>query len=117
MTREQRRDFLEAAARHEPRYYPLFFTLAGTGIRLGEAIGLEWSGLDVLSREIHIVQTRSSGKDDTPKSGHGRTVDLSVSLAEMLVRLEIERKTETLKNGWARRAALGILHEGRDRDG
>jgi len=100
MTREQRRAFLEAAARHEPRYYPLFFTLAGTGMRLGEAIGLQWPGVDVLSREIRITQTRSAGEDETPKSGHGRTVDLSTALAETLARLEITRKAETLQKGW-----------------
>jgi integrase len=100
MTRGQRRLFLEVAARHEPRYYPLFFTLAGTGMRLGEAIGLQWPGVDVLSREIRISQTRSAGADDTPKSGHGRTVDLSTALAEMLARFEIARKAETLHKGW-----------------
>ncbi len=100
MTRDQRRVFLETAATEAPRYYPLFFTLAGTGIRLGEAIALEWQHLDVLQRELRIVGTRSAGIDGTPKSGHGRTVDISTPLVETPVRLEIDRKTETLRRGW-----------------
>jgi len=36
MSREQRQRFLTTAARETPRYYPLFFTLAGTGMRLGK---------------------------------------------------------------------------------
>lgn len=34
-TREECRLFLETAARETPRYYPFFFVLAGTGMRLG----------------------------------------------------------------------------------
>ena len=48
MRREQRQLFLHTAAQMDLRYYPLFFTLAGTGMQLGEAIGLEWPHVDVL---------------------------------------------------------------------
>jgi len=42
MTREQRFNFLQSASHVVPRYYPLFLTLAGTGLRLGEALALQF---------------------------------------------------------------------------
>ncbi len=100
MTREQRQQFLVCAARETPRHYPLFFTLAGTGMRLGEGLALSWDNIDVLSREIRIAKILSAGLEQTPKSGHGRTVDMSTPLAETLGRLEVARKAETLRHGW-----------------
>ena len=37
---------------------------------------------------------------ETPKAGHGRTLDMSQQLARVLRRLEIDRKAETLRRGW-----------------
>ncbi len=88
MTREQRQRFLTTAARETPHYYPLLFTLAGTGIRLGEALALQWDDIDGFAREIRIVRSLSRGEMGTPKAGHGRTVDLSEVLAETLWQLE-----------------------------
>ena len=47
MTREQRQVFLTTAARETPHYYQLFVTLAGTGMRLGEALALQWEDLNL----------------------------------------------------------------------
>jgi len=38
LTKAQRQLFLQTAYREAPRYYSLFFELAGTGMRLGEAL-------------------------------------------------------------------------------
>ena len=100
MTREQRQRFLTTAARETPRYYPLFFTLAGTGIRLGEALALQWEDLDGFAREIRVTRSLSRGQIGTPKAGHGRTVDLSKALAETLGHLELQRTREALLLGW-----------------
>ena len=100
MTRAQRHAFLSAALEHEPRYYPLFFTLAGTGMRLGEGLALQWIDLDVITRKIRVARAFSDGVVNTPKSGHGRTVDASTPLVEVLKRLEVDRKADTLKQGW-----------------
>ena len=99
MTREQRQRFLTTAARETPRYYPLFFTLAGTGLRLGEALALQWDDLDGLAREIRVTRSLSRGQVGTPKAGHGRTVDLSQVLAETLWQLEQARTREALLLG------------------
>jgi len=100
MTATQRAAFLETAARLEPRFASLFWTLAGTGMRLGEGLGLQWEDLDVREREIRVARALSAGTISTPKSGHGRTVDISQVLAQTLMRLDVERKAETLRRGW-----------------
>ncbi len=100
MTRDQRQRFLTTAARETPRYYPLFFTLAGTGIRLGEALALQWEDLDGLARELRVTQSLSRGQLGTPKAGHGRTVDLSQVLAETLGQHEQARIREARLLGW-----------------
>ena len=102
MTREQRQLFLATAYREAPRYYPLFFVLAGTGMRLGEGLALQSKDLDLPSLSIRIARAFSEdGALDTPKSGHGRTVDTSQALADALASHELTRKQETLKYGWA----------------
>ena len=100
MTREQRQRFLVTAARETPRYYPLFFMLAGTGLRLGEALALQWEDLDGLAREIRVMRSLSRGQMGTPKAGHGRTVDPSQVLAETLGQLEQVRAREALLMDW-----------------
>ena len=47
-----------------------------------------------------MARAFSAGQIDTPKSGHGRTVDMSQQLAAELRRLQVERKAETLRRGW-----------------
>src|SRR5436309_15525125 len=106
MTRDQLGAFL-AAARNAPtayerRYYPLFLLLARTGMRLGEGLALQWDDVNFAEREIRVARTLSGGRIEKPKSGHGRTVDMSEQLARILFRLQVQRKTETLKRGWSR---------------
>ena len=102
MTREQRQLFLATAYREAPRYYPLFFVLAGTGMRLGEGLALQSEDLDLPSLGIRIARAFSEdGALDTPKSGYGRTVDTSQALADALASHERTRKQDTLKYGWA----------------
>jgi len=105
MSREQVSDFLSASraasTAYERRHYPLFLLLARTGLRLGEARALQWDDMNFGGHEIRVVRALSAGRIETPKSGHGRTVDMSDQLGRVLLRLQVERKTETLKRGWA----------------
>ncbi len=105
MTRAQASRFLgaslAASAAYERRHYPLFLLLARTGMRLGEALALQWGDVDFGSHEVRVARAISAGRVDTPKSGHGRTVDMSEQLSRVLLRLQVERKTETLRRGWA----------------
>ena len=102
MTKEQRQLFLATALHDAPRYHPLFFVLAGTGMRLGEALALQPEDVDLSAKTIRIARAFSEdGALDTPKSGHGRTVDMSQSLVDVLAAHELTRKQDKLKYGWA----------------
>jgi integrase len=102
LTEGQRQLFLVTAHREAPRYYPLFFVLAGTGMRLGEVLALQPEDLDSSTKTIRIARAFSQdGELDTPKSGHGRSVDISQSLADTLAAHAITRKQDKLKYGWS----------------
>jgi integrase len=102
MTRVQRQLFLATALREAPRYYPLLFVLAGTGMRLGEALALQPEDFDYATKTIRIARAFSEdGTLDTPKSGHGRTLDMSIALADTLMAHERTRKQDKLRYGWA----------------
>lgn len=104
MDRAQVAALLEAARAHARatvrRMQPLFLCLARTGLRVGEARGLQWPDLDLQGRTLHVQRAFSDDRLDTPKSGHGRDIAVSRGLAEALRRLLKERKEETLKRGW-----------------
>lgn len=55
MTQAQRQVFLASAYREATRYYPLFFALAGTGMRLGEGLALQPEDLDCCGKTIRIA--------------------------------------------------------------
>jgi integrase len=79
--------------------------LAFTGLRLGEALALRWSDIDLGRRRLHVRRRVYAGKFAPPKSRYGRRqVPLSESLAREL---------------WARRKALrggeeALVFPGRD---
>ena len=59
--------------------------MSRTGLRLGEALALQWGDVDFVAREIRVERAVSAGGGvDTPKSGHGRTVDMARSVHDVL---------------------------------
>lgn len=101
LTRKQLGQLLAAAGRIAPGYAPLFLLYARTGARLGEALALQWPDVNFADREIRIARSIGPGGHvDMPKSGRGRTVDMSQQLARTLLRFQAERKRETLRRGW-----------------
>ena len=46
--------FLETVNTSAPAYYPFFLCLARTGMRLGEALALQWGDIDFRSRFIEV---------------------------------------------------------------
>jgi integrase len=84
----------------EPKHRALILLMARTGLRIGEVIGLEWTDVDIEGRQITVSRNTSKGVTDTPKSGHGRSVDMSDHLAEALRALLVDRKALTLRRGW-----------------
>ena len=77
MTRSQVGAFLVAADVLGPRLAPLFLLMARTGLRLGEALALQWTDLDFQGRTLRVARNLSGGQVGTPKSGAGRDVDVS----------------------------------------
>src|SRR5574344_370916 len=61
LTVEQQKAFIEAI-RSYPEYYhwyPLFVTLLGTGMRIGECVGLTWKDVDFKHRSISVNHSAS----------------------------------------------------------
>jgi integrase len=100
MSQAQLSAFL-AAAESDSRHYALFLLLARTGMRPGEAYGLQWGDLDLRARELRVERSWSLGRVETPKTGETRTVDMSEQLVRGLRRHEIDRMVEKVKRGWA----------------
>ncbi len=76
-TRQELRLFLDTARQYQPRHYPFFLTLARAGIRLGEALALQWGDIDWHGCFMEIRRTfcHRSRQILTPKSGKTRRVD------------------------------------------
>jgi integrase len=100
MSRDQLATFITVAERVEPRLFPLFLTLARTGMRIGEALALQWDDVNFADREIRVARGFSRGRLETPKGGIARTVDMSQQLTRVLLRCQIDRKAEALRRGW-----------------
>jgi integrase len=98
-TREQLFLFLKAAHEFSPRYFPLFFLLARTGLRIGEALALQIGDLDFVNRLISVERNIVKGEIGMPKSGLTRQVDMSAQLVRVLGQLVLDRKEHLLKLG------------------
>lgn len=111
LNREELALLLGVFEEYYPRYYPFVLTLARTGMRLGEALALEWGDIDFHGRFINIRRGFSRGRIQTPKAGKARRVDMSLQLTDCLKALRHERKKETMKNGWGDVPELIFLTE------
>jgi len=104
MSRAQLAGFLEACRTHRDAYvrrlYPFFLLMARTGLRLGEGLALQWGDLDWTGRALRVERGFSGGRLETPKSGHGRTVDLSQQTLDVLRKLRGKRAAECLRRAW-----------------
>lgn len=92
-TRDELEKFLDVCKATAPRMYPLWLTMARTGIRIGEAIALEWQDVDLegtvrQGRLVYQATIRQSmkrdGIPDATKSNRIRRVDLSTGLRMVL---------------------------------
>ena len=98
------------------QYRILFALLAGTGLRIGEALALKTSDLTPDCRTINVQRSIWQGREQEPKTPNAvRTVDLPESLSQMLGEYVAD------KNGYlfatrncrpvSQRFALRILHQ------
>lgn len=93
--------FLETAKRIAPRLYPLWYTMAVTGMRPGEAHGLQWQDVDGDGQTILVQRTLRDGEVGPPKSGKSRRVDMPADLKKILTSLDVQAKAEAMKRGGA----------------
>jgi integrase len=77
--------------------------------RVGEALALQWEDLDFHAREIRVERAITNAGDlGTPKSGHGRTVDMGTSVRDVLQHHQAKLAKAWLKKK-PRRAADGTI--------
>lgn len=91
-TREEVAAILEMAREKEPRVYPVLVLLFQTGARRGEALGLQWSDVDLARGVLQIRRSRVRDRTGTPKSGKGRRMAVSAALTSMLGELRAEQR-------------------------
>lgn len=90
LTSEQVTDLL---ARCNDRYRMLFTLLAGTGLRIGEALGLKSTDLANDCRTINVQRSIFQGREQQPKTANAvRSIDVPESLAELLRKLTAGRE-------------------------
>lgn len=80
------RVFLQAAKAHENETnYTFFLTLAYTGMRRGEALGLQWKNIDFKNKTITVERTRDNKGVRTPKTKNSyRTIPVDDLLIKQL---------------------------------
>jgi integrase len=106
-TCEQLAQFLETARVLEPDYYALLATMAFGGLRVGEAIALQWTDLDVDNREIRVSRTLAqsakglnvSDRLGSPKSGKARVVDMNAMLVPILGEWQARQRVDAMRRG------------------
>jgi len=111
LTREELWLLLQTCQEYFPDYYPFILLLARTGLRLGEAIAVQWGDIDMHGRFIEVKRAFSGPLLSTPKNGKPRRVDMSLQLTATLKTLLVERKKETLQRGWSDVPAWAFISE------
>ena len=100
-TRHEVGQLLEVAAEHEPRFLPMLRLLFATGVRRGEAIGLQWTDIKLQARKIAIRRSVTKHGISTPKTGKSRQVSISPKAAADLEKLFQQRRRESMERGWS----------------
>ena len=99
LTAEELRALLSTVKKHFKEHYPLFLLLARTGVRIGEALALQWGDIDFTGRFIRVSKSLVRGRVSTPKSGKSRRVDMSLQLTETLKAHKVASKKKGLALG------------------
>jgi integrase len=113
LTAQELRAVLDAVRRHEPRWYPLFLTLAYTGARFGAVTALKWTDVDIPNRILRIRRSQwRQVVSNELKSGAWRKLPMPEELAEVLEahrRWQVETQAPGLEQGWCFPTEAGTL--------
>jgi integrase len=105
LTQDELDRALGAAREHSPALFPLYVTLARTGLRIGEVLALDDTDPEVFdfdTRRLRVLRAFGRhGTIDTPKSGYARDVDMSLDVVAVLKARIAEKKKAKLAGTWA----------------
>ena len=87
---------LEAAGEIDAGARLLVLLGADAGLRRGEIVSLRWGDVDLVRREIAVRRADWNGIESLPKSGKGRTVELTSRLASALKQHRHQRSERVL---------------------
>jgi integrase len=109
------RELGEIVSSVKERYAVLFTLLAGTGLRIGEALGLKTSDLSSNCRILHVRRSIWRGKEQAPKTPNAiRVVDVPETLARVLLEYSSGRTGYLFATATGRpllaRNVLRVLH-------
>jgi integrase len=96
---QELKTLLDTVSQSYKEHYPLFLLLGRTGVRIGEALALQWGDIDFQGRFITVSRSLVRGRISTPKSGKSRRVDMSLQLTEALKRHKMHSKKKGLSLG------------------
>ncbi len=84
-----------------PQYYEIVMVMSRAGLRIGEAVALEWTDLDFDQVEIDVNKNLPIGRDvTTPKTARStRKVPMSADLVDALTALKARRRAEWFAKG------------------
>lgn len=105
LTKEELKQFLTLAKKDaRPVLYTAWHTLAYTGLRRGELLGLEWSDIDFENKTISVNKTlvtvNGSLYTQSPKTKRStRTISLDDATIQILKNWKLEQKKQFFKNG------------------
>lgn len=97
-TPEELKTFLEITKEtQQPQTYAFFRLLSHTGMRLGEALALEWTDLNTKTNTLTISKSISRDKDgkqiiSTTKTGNTRKITLDRETTDTLIKLKKTNK-------------------------
>jgi integrase len=77
--------FLLKVRELRPSWYAFFLCALRTGLRAGELFALRWQDVDLVKGVIRVTWNYTHGRLGSPKSGRGRTVQMSPELRAALV--------------------------------
>lgn len=97
-TKDELNQYLKMASKYGIEAYTLFFVLAFTGLRRGEALALEWRDIDYLNKTLTVSRTLSKGLKNrnviqTPKTVNSvRTISLTTETVQVLKEWQKEQR-------------------------
>lgn len=110
-TRDELRRFLNSVKEaNKPHFIAFFNLLAFTGVRIGEALALEWADVDFKNKTISINKTVSGKTIAPPKTAAGnRTIIISDELVAILKEWKATQTRQFFAMGLAKKANKSLF--------